>query len=78
MIKMYHVDITDGLITFISQNVSRTVSYWDWEAPNAKQYFDKRGEKKPKITKVTGFPFKTMYVTIGNEKDGTAVAWAEV
>ena len=71
MTTIYYIDITDGVITFDRDNVTKTGMH----APNAKQHFEKRGQVKPQPVPVRGWPFAKMYLTHGTEENGQAVAW---
>lgn len=71
---MYHINISGGVISFDYVKAPRFAD--DFHAPNAKQYFAKRGVDKPKPTIVCGWPFGKIYITHGNEEYGLAVAWA--
>ena len=74
MTTIYHIDITNGVITFDYDKAPRIAD--EYHAPNAKQYFAKRGKAKPDAIVVRGWPFKKIYLTHGNEENGLAVAWA--
>lgn len=74
MRTIYHIDITNGLITFDHAPAPRVTD--EWHAPNSKQYFAKRGLVKPPAIVVRGWSFQKMYLTHGNEWNGAAVAWA--
>lgn len=74
MATIYHIDITDGVISYDSVPAPKLAN--DQHAPNAKQYFEGRGKQKPDAVTVRGWPFEKMYLTHGTEENGLAVAWA--
>ena len=74
MATIYHIDITGGAIRFGCAKAPRIAN--DYHAPNAKQYFEKRGKTKPQPVVVRGWPFEKMYLISGDEENGQAVAWA--
>lgn len=74
MTTIYHIDITNGVITFDYAAAPRVAN--EYHAPNAKQYFAKRGKSKPDAISVRGWPFAKIYLTHGTEENGAAVAWA--
>ena len=69
MKTIYFIDITNGIITFDAYKPRAN-------NPNAKQYFKIRYKAKPSPIKVKGWPFKNMYITGGDEKNGYAMAWS--
>jgi len=73
MTTIYHIDITNGVISFDYATAPRLAN--EYHAPNAKQYFAKRGKAKPNAITVRGWPFKKIYITHGTEENGQAVAW---
>ncbi len=73
MATIYHIDITNGAIKFDHAPAPRTAN--EYHAPNAKQYFERRGKVKPAPISVRGWPFDKMYITHGTEENGLAVAW---
>ena len=74
MTTMYHIEIDGGIITFDHAAAPKVANAS--HAPNAKQYFEKRGKTKPALVAVRGWPFDKMYLTHGTEENGRAVAWA--
>jgi hypothetical protein len=74
MATIYHIEITNGVITFDHAAAPRVAN--EYHAPNAKQYFAKRGKEKPAPIAVRGWPFDKIYMTHGTEENGLAVAWA--
>ena len=74
MATIYHIDITNGVITFDHAKAPKAAN--EYHAPNAKQYFAYRGKQKPEAIAVRGWPFTKMYLTHGNEENGAAIAWA--
>jgi hypothetical protein len=75
MSTMYHIDITNGVFTITGSDKAPRAST-EYHAPNAKQYFARRGKAKPSPVKVRGWPFAKVYITHGTEENGLAVAWA--
>ncbi len=73
MTTMCHIDIEAGKITYTTVPAPKVAD--EYHAPNAKQYFEKRGVKKPQPIPVTGWYFTKMYITHGNQENGQAVAW---
>lgn len=74
MATIYHIDIADGIITYDHAPAPKVAN--EFHAPNAKQYFAKRGKTKPSPISVRGWPFANMYLTHGSEENGAAIAWA--
>lgn len=74
MTTIYHITITNGAISFDHASAPKVAN--EYHAPNAKQYFAKRGAAKPQPVAVRGWPFAAMYMTHGTEENGQAVAWA--
>jgi len=74
MNTIYHVSITAGIISYDHAPAPRAAN--EYHAPNAKQYFAKRGMPKPEPVAVRGWPFAKMYVTHGSQENGNAVAWS--
>ena len=74
MTTMYHIEIDSGVITFDHHAAPKVAN--EYHAPNAKQYFEKRGKTKPQPVVVRGWPFEKMYLISGDEENGKAVAWA--
>ncbi len=75
MATIYHIDITNGVITFDHAPAPRVAN--EYHAPNAKQYFESKGKSKPDPIRVRGWPFDCMYLTHGTEENGQAVAWRD-
>jgi len=73
-VNIYHIDITCGVISFDYATAPRVTD--EHHAPNAKQYFEKRGKAKPHPIAVRGWPFEKIYITHGSPENGIAVAWA--
>lgn len=74
MTTMYHIVINGGIITFVHAAVPKAANAY--HAPNAKQYFERRGKTKPQSVAVRGWPFAKMFLISGDEENGQAVAWA--
>lgn len=74
MATQFHIQITNGVFKVDSDKAPRIAN--DFHAPNAKQYFAKRGLKKPAAVSVRGWSFEKIYITHGTEENGQAVAWA--
>jgi hypothetical protein len=73
MKTIYHIDITNGVITYNYTDANRFSN--EYHAPNAKQYFAKRADK-PVAINVKGWPFEKMYITHGTDENGLAIAWS--
>lgn len=73
MATIYHIDIQNGVIAFDTATAPKIAG--EYHAPNAKQYFERRGKTKPAPVAVQGWPFAKMYLTHGTEENGSAVAW---
>ena len=73
MKTIYHIDITNGVITYDYTDAKRIGD--EYHSPNAKQYFAQRAKDKPIAVTVKNWPFKKMYVTHGNAENGSAIAW---
>jgi len=73
MSTIYHISIKEGVLTFDYAVAPKVAN--QYHAPNAKQYFAKRGRAKPEPIRLRGWPFGMMYVTHGTEENGQAVAW---
>ena len=74
MTTIYHIDLTDNLISFQHEKAPKVAN--QYHAPNARQYFAKRGRAKPEPVTVRGWPFKKIFLVNGTEENGHAVAWA--
>ena len=74
MKTIYHIDITNGVITYDYTNANRIGN--EYHSPNAKQYFAKRAHAKPIPINVKGWPFTKMYITHGTDENGLAIAWS--
>lgn len=64
----YHIELTHGVIQIDRVHFAK-------ETKNPTQYFGKG--KKPKKISVIGWPFAHMFVEIGTEENGFAVAWTK-
>jgi len=64
---IYHIDVTNGVLS---------VDRDDSDNRSIKQYFADRllHKIKPVPVKVKGYPFSNMYLTCGNEENGSFVA----
>lgn len=74
MSTIYRISIDNGVISYDHAPAPRVAN--ECHAPNAKQYFERRGKAKPEAINVRGWPFAKMYLTHGSEENGLAVAWA--
>ncbi len=75
MTTIYFIDIDNGVFSVRDVTTAPRKAN-EYLAPNAKQYFEARGKKKPDPVKVKGWPFKSVYLERGTEENGLAVAWA--
>lgn len=73
MTTIFHISIDNGVISFDHATAPRVAN--EYHAPNAKQYFERRGQQKPAPISVRGWPFDKMYLTQGDQENGQAVAW---
>ena len=74
MAHMYFIDIDGGVLRIHDAAPAPSLAN-EFLAPNAKQYFAARGKPKPKPIKVRGWTFKNIYMVVGDEENGMAVAW---